>query len=192
MSRTGAALAVLLIVQAVPAPAQERPSAAEITRSLLPKGVDPDLGADRGLRRNGLTAEPAQDGAPAPAATGGIPPAPAPVVNLSVAFQSGSATLAPAARQTLDELGRALSGQALSRYRFRIEGHTDTTGNPAVNLALSGRRAAAVVDYLATKFGVDRARLEAVGKGDTALLVPTGPQVSEPRNRRVQVVNTGP
>ena len=192
MSRYGTALAILLTLQAAPAPAQERPSAAEITRSLLPKEVSPDFGVDRGLRREGLAAQPPQDGAPASAAAVITPSAPPPLVNLGVPFQTGSATLTPPAREILDELGRALSSQALSRYRFRIEGHTDTTGDPAVNLALSGRRAVAVANYLADKFGVDRARLEAVGKGDTALLVPTGPQVSEPRNRRVQVVNTGP
>jgi hypothetical protein len=53
------------------------------------------------------------------------------------------------------------------------------------------RRAAAAVDYLAANFKIDRSRLEPVGMGDLGLLVPTPDQTSEPRNRRVAVVNIG-
>ena len=72
---------------------------------------------------------------------------------------------------------------------MRIEGHTDTTGDDQTNLALSQRRAAAVVDYLASRYGVDRARLIAVGMGKGGLAVPTPDQTAEPRNRRVVVIN---
>jgi OOP family OmpA-OmpF porin len=91
----------------------------------------------------------------------------------------------------LDNLGRALSNQALIGYRFRIEGHTDTVGSPEYNNALSDLRAAAVVDYLANNFHVDRGRVEAIGMGKDGLLIPTPDQTPEPRNRRVQVVNVG-
>lgn len=64
-------------------------------------------------------------------------------------------------------------------------------GGTAANGILSERRANAVVSYLNARFGVDRTRLEAVSMGEDAPLVPTGPQVPEPRNRRVQVVNLG-
>jgi outer membrane protein OmpA-like peptidoglycan-associated protein len=93
--------------------------------------------------------------------------------------------------QVLDNLGRALSNQALVDYRFRIEGHTDTVGSRQYNNTLSDRRAAAVVDYLANNFHVDRSRVEAIGMGKDGLLVPTADQTAEPRNRRVQVVNLG-
>jgi len=116
---------------------------------------------------------------------------PAPSVNLGVLFRTGLADLTPAAQHTLDELGKALSTPALAPYRFRIEGHTDTVGVAAANRGLSERRAAAVVSYLDARFGVNRTRLEAAGMGEDAPLVPTGPQVPEPRNRRVQVVNVG-
>ena len=184
-------LAALLAACAGPALAQGNPSAAEITRGLDFR----QDGADRGLHRAdparpppALGAGPAQSGpgARAPSAAARLP-----TVNLSVLFRTGSAELTPEARLTLDELGRALSGPALAPYRFRIEGHTDTVGDPGANMALSGRRAAAVAAYLTARFGVDRARLQAVGMGDGALLVPTGPGVPEPRNRRVQVVNLG-
>jgi outer membrane protein OmpA-like peptidoglycan-associated protein len=115
----------------------------------------------------------------------------APSVNLTVQFATNSSQLTPAATHTLDELGRALSSQALANYRFRIEGHTDTVGSPELNKRLSEERANAVVNYLASKFGVDRSRLEPVGMGEDQLLIQTGQNVSEPRNRRVTVVNIG-
>ena len=115
----------------------------------------------------------------------------APSVNLTVQFATNSAELTPAATHTLDELGRALSSQALASYKFRIEGHTDTVGNPDHNQQLSEQRANTVVDYLVSKFGLDRSRLEAMGMGETHPLVPTGKNVAEPRNRRVTVVNVG-
>ncbi len=114
-----------------------------------------------------------------------------PSVSLSVEFVSGSAELTPAAKSTLDELGRALSSPRLARYRFRIEGHTDTVGNPEENRTLSQRRADAVVDYLAEKYRVDKNRLEPVGMGEEGLLVQTPPQTPQPHNRRVTVTNLG-
>ena len=93
--------------------------------------------------------------------------------------------------QTLNQLGLALSQSALAPYRFRIEGHTDTVGTAAYNKQLSDQRAAAVADYLATNFKVDRSRLQPVGVGEEGLLVPTPDQTNEPKNRRVAVVNIG-
>jgi len=114
-----------------------------------------------------------------------------PSVKLVVDFRSGSAELTPTAEHTLDALGQALTSSALGHDRFRIEGHTDTVGNPQTNKALSAHRAEAVSAYLEQKFGVDSARLEAVGLGSESLLVPTPDQTPEPRNRRVKIVNLG-
>lgn len=138
---------------------------------------------------------------PAPAATAAAAttrPAAAPVrettadapsVSITVNFASGSATLTPEAERALVPLGRALSSPDLAPYRFRIEGHTDTVGDAAINQALSERRAAAVRDYLMRSFGVPEDRIIAVGFGASQLLVRTPPQTPEVRNRRVQVVN---
>ena len=113
----------------------------------------------------------------------------APGIDFNVLFASGSAELAPSALKTLDTIGRALSSNELAGSRFRIEGHTDTVGTRDSNRSLSGRRATSVVDYLSQKFGIDRSRLESKGMGQDALVVPTGDQVDEPRNRRVRIVN---
>lgn len=115
----------------------------------------------------------------------------APSVSITVTFASGSASLTPEAERALAPLGRALASPELAPYRFRIEGHTDSVGDAAVNQALSERRAAAVREHLARVYGVEPAKLIAVGFGSSQLLVPTPPQIPEARNRRVQVVNIG-
>ena len=110
---------------------------------------------------------------------------------LEVNFFSGSADLTPAARSSLESLGRALRSAEFSTARFRIEGYTDNVGTPDENRALSQQRAEAVVRYLTIRFNVEPARLEAAGMGQDHPLVETPPQTPEPRNRRVQVVKLG-
>lgn len=134
---------------------------------------------------------PAPQPAPPPAATPAATTPAAPSVNLNVEFATDSANLTPAAQQTLDSLGEALSSQQLAAYRFRIEGHTDTVGSTAYNLTLSQQRANAVAAYLEQKFGISASRLETIGMGEEGLLVPTPPNTDEPKNRRVQVINLG-
>ena len=112
-----------------------------------------------------------------------------PSLDFNITFASGSAELTPQAMKVLDVLGKALSSADLANSKFRIEGHTDTVGSPDANKELSARRASAVVTYLEQHFNIAAGRLEAVGMGQEALAVPTGPNVSEQRNRRVHVVN---
>ena len=111
--------------------------------------------------------------------------------SLTVRFATGSATVTPEAARSLENLGRALTSPELMPYRFRIEGHTDTVGSGDSNQSLSERRAAAVRDHLAARFGVNPARLEVVGMGESQLLVATVDDAAEARNRRVQIVNLG-
>ena len=198
------AAALLIAGAGLGAPAfAQNPSAESIIQSLKPSGgattrgihpVGPEAGAPAPGPMTGGTATvrpmaphtAARMAAPPPAATDGSPS-----VNLTVQFRTGSADLTPAAEHTLDELGHALSSPSLASFHFRIEGHTDTVGNPDKNKSLSQERAERVVDYLVSKFGVDKGRLEAVGMGQEGLLVQTPAQTPEPRNRRVTVVNVG-
>lgn len=154
--------------------------------------------ATRGLPRPG--AQVAQPSAEPPAAAHTSAPAArhhpepaaapeAPSADLNVLFATGSAELTPKATRLLDDLGRALTDAAMGESHFLIEGHTDTVGDRATNQSLSERRAAAVVDYLVTKFHIPAGRLTSRGVGPDALLVPTPDQTPEPRNRRVHVVN---
>jgi len=188
------ASAIVASFAAPPARAQSNPSADDIIQSLKPGG-----NLTQGLR--GIKLAPAAGTTSASTAVStpatASPPEPpksagaAPSVSLTVEFATDSAELTPQARQTLDQLGRALSSADLAQFRFRIEGHTDTVGSPSYNKALSGRRAASVADYLEKNFAVAPQRLQPVGYGQDGLLVPTPPQTANAQNRRVKVVNLG-
>ena len=194
----------MLAVAAVGGGAQAQQSADQIIQSLKPTG-NLTSGATRGIKLGGQAApseapvRPAATSAPKPAVAHAAKPetvsttpaASSGSVNLTVNFPSGSADLTPAARQSLDALGKALSSPDLANYRFRIEGHTDNVGSADSNRALSQQRAEAVVNYLATQYHVQTSRLEAIGMGQDQPLVDAPPQTAEPRNRRVQVVNIG-
>jgi hypothetical protein len=71
--------------------------------------------------------------------------------------------------------------------RIAVRGHTDTTGNPQRNQALSERRAKAVADEL-IRNGVPASAISTEGVGENQLAVQTADQVVERRNRRVDIV----
>jgi outer membrane protein OmpA-like peptidoglycan-associated protein len=110
-------------------------------------------------------------------------------VALDVRFATGSADLTDAARDTVDRIGKALNSQQLSSYKFRIEGHTDSTGRADRNLVLSQKRAEAVKAYLVSSEGIQADRLQTEGKGSSEPLDPDHPASGV--NRRVQIVNLG-
>ena len=82
--------------------------------------------------------------------------------------------------------------QAAAAYRSRgsanitTVGHTDTSGSPQYNMALSLRRANAVKDQLVRE-GVPATAIQVSGRGEEGLLVQTGDNVREPQNRRVEI-----
>jgi len=110
-------------------------------------------------------------------------------VSLNVLFAVGSADLTAAGRAQLDQLGVALKDPRGTGRHFRIEGHTDTTGDDQLNMRLSERRATTVVRYLVARYEINRGQLVPVGMGKHGLAVPTPDQTPEPRNRRVVVIN---
>ena len=67
-----------------------------------------------------------------------------------------------------------------------VVGHTDTVGKKEYNYALSLKRARAVAAIL-REHGVDPSILNITSHGKDNPLVPTGDQVPEPRNRRVEI-----
>lgn len=108
-----------------------------------------------------------------------------PRVDLRLTFNTGSATLTPSGVAEARKIARALRNPALASKRFRIEGHTDSVGSRASNLALSQRRADAVKAYLVAQ-GVARNRLFAKGYGFDRPL--PGQPASYGGNRRVEAV----
>jgi OmpA-OmpF porin, OOP family len=120
---------------------------------------------------------------PAPAAVA----APAPVAARSylVFFDWDKATLTARARQIIREA--AENSTRVAYTRIDVNGYTDTSGSPRYNMGLSLRRARAVAGEL-VRNGVPENAISIQGFGQTNLLVPTGPGVREPQNRRVEVV----
>ena len=202
-----ALLTILLVAMPVVAPAQPAPSTQSLIEQLRPRTGNTTRGIRLPAEESTAAPSPAAPGPAArsaPASEAATPPSrparaaavattTAPVgsaaVSVTVNFPTGSAVLTPQALKTLAPLGQALASAELAPYRFRIEGHTDSVGDAEANLLLSHRRAAAVRDLLVNQYGVTAGRIEVRGLGETSLLAPTGDEVAEPRNRRVQVVN---
>ncbi len=122
--------------------------------------------------------------APAPAAP---PPAAAPVQSRSfiVFFDWNSAALTERARQIIAEAAQQVRAQRSAR--IEVAGHADRTGTVQYNQALSRRRAETVAAEL-VRLGVAREEIVITALGESQPLVPTGPNVREPQNRRVEII----
>ena len=116
------------------------------------------------------------------AALAAEPPAP---VSYVLYFRSGTTTLVAGSEAQL----RAMLADARGRAAVDIQvtGHTDTVGSLERNDRLALKRAEAVVDWLIRDSGVDPQMIRAVGRGEREPLVPTGDNVAEARNRRVEI-----
>lgn len=80
--------------------------------------------------------------------------------------------------------------QAIKQWpnpQVRVIGHTDTMGDKAYNDLLSLERAEAVYNLLAAE-GISRDIMNVYSHGENDPLVPTAPNVYEPRNRRVEIL----
>ncbi|MBW4090714.1 MAG: OmpA family protein [Proteobacteria bacterium] len=119
--------------------------------------------------------------APAPMAA----PAPAPARSYLVFFDWDKATLTGRARQIIHEA--ADNSTHVQYTQIEVNGYTDTSGSAKYNMGLSIRRADAVAGEL-VRDGVPKSAIAIHGFGETHLLVPTGPGVREPQNRRVEII----
>jgi outer membrane autotransporter protein len=122
---------------------------------------------------------------PPPALVPAAAPAPAAARSYLVFFDWDKATLTGRARQIIREA--AESSTRVAYTRIEVNGYTDTSGTPKYNQGLSVRRAQAVAGEL-VRDGVPASAISIRGFGETHLLVPTGPGVREPQNRRVEIV----
>lgn len=128
-----------------------------------------------------------------PVETGGIGAAldaSARVVLPGLSFASGGAEVEGFDRAALQELADWLT--ARPEREITLVGHSDTTGNPASNLTLSGRRAESLRQLMIRDFGVAESRLKAKGKGDVTPLAPNDTAEGRARNRRVEAIVTRP
>lgn len=103
----------------------------------------------------------------------------------AVTFLDNSTTLTAAGRAALGQAARILT--ANPQVKVRIEGHTDSNGTAADNLALSRARAKTVLDYL-VKQGVAADRLTAQGYGESRPARPNTSEANQAVNRRVEFI----
>jgi len=112
-------------------------------------------------------------------------PAPAPAKTYLVFFDWDKYNLTPRALNIIAQA--ASDSKTAGTTTIDVSGYTDTSGTPVYNQGLSERRAKAVAAQLVAD-GVLASEIETHAFGETHLLVPTGPGVREPQNRRVEIV----
>lgn len=99
-------------------------------------------------------------------------------------FDLASENLTPESSVTLDEILAEVSKR--SAAEIVVVGHSDSLGTPEANLALSQRRAERMRELVIER-GAAPGIVSAVGVGERDLVVATGDEVEEVRNRRVEV-----
>ena len=127
-------------------------------------------------------------GAPVPAPMApAAAPVPASPISRSylVFFDWDKSVLTERARQIVSEA--AANSTKVQVTQIEVNGYTDTSGTARYNQGLSIRRANTVAAEL-VKDGVPRGAISIHGFGETHLLVPTGANVREPQNRRVEII----
>ncbi|MBV1868192.1 MAG: OmpA family protein [Marinosulfonomonas sp.] len=110
----------------------------------------------------------------------------APLDDLS--FQTGSSRLGDSVFASLTELAQFLN--ANPEKTVALVGHTDAEGSLEANIALSKKRATAVLRRLVADYGVPQGQLEAAGVG---YLSPRSSNLTDEgrkKNRRVEVILT--
>ncbi|MDR3525688.1 MAG: OmpA family protein [Rhizomicrobium sp.] len=128
---------------------------------------------------------------PQPPAVVSAPPPPPPMPVMAppmttyiVFFDFNKANLTEAAQAVVVEAVKVSKTNGF--VKVQIVGHTDTVGSDKYNMALSLQRAAAVKDEMVRE-GLDGNSIGVDGKGFHDPLVPTGPGVREPQNRRAVI-----
>jgi succinyl-CoA synthetase beta subunit len=103
---------------------------------------------------------------------------------INVEFDKGSARIRSESTQDLNDLAELLKD---GKTKGEIAGHTDSDGDPKVNMSLSEERAISVVAYL-VKRGIPKGVLTAKGYGDTKPVAANDTSENKQRNRRVEFV----
>jgi len=106
-------------------------------------------------------------------------------VSYMVFFPLGSTKLSDQDQNTVAQAAQVYKTRA--NATVMVTGYADTVGSPSANMALSQQRAN-VVKGLLVNGGVPAAAIQTAASGDTGLLVDTGPQANQPKNRRVAIV----
>jgi len=110
------------------------------------------------------------------------------VVLTGLSFETGSSRLSAGPFDDLQRLADYLA--ANTDRTVALVGHTDSAGSLDGNIALSKRRAGAVLERLVGDYGVPRRQLDAQGMGYLAPIANNATQKGRDANRRVEVIIT--
>ena len=104
-----------------------------------------------------------------------------------ILFDTGKADIKPESKASLEQIAAYLVKSDPSA-RLHVVGHTDTVGGFDSNLALSRRRAEAVVAALGRDYGIAASRLQPNGVASLAPVASNAAEEGRAKNRRVELV----
>lgn len=108
------------------------------------------------------------------------------IVSYGIYFDVNKDVVKPQSYASLKEIAKILTDNP--DVKINIVGHTDADGSDASNLDLSKRRAASVKKELVKTFGIDAARMETDGKGETQPVATNDTPSNKALNRRVEFI----
>lgn len=106
--------------------------------------------------------------------------------NININFDSSKAVVKDEYKSEIAEVAK-LAQQYPTAF-IEIQGHSDSSGNAALNTKLSQARADAVKDVLVREFAVDAARITATGYGSSQPIADNKTVEGRAQNRRVIAV----
>lgn len=103
----------------------------------------------------------------------------------NVLFTFNKSILTDEGKQMLTELAQAATQN--KRFVIEVQGFTDSSGSPEGNLALSQKRADAVVRYLTMEHKIPLRNIHRLGAGEDAPVADNKTRDGRKQNRRVEV-----
>jgi peptidoglycan-associated lipoprotein len=101
-------------------------------------------------------------------------------------FKLGKADLPDDVRAKLDELANKLKSDPAGNF-IEIEGHTDSTGSPAINEKLGLARAENVKRYLYETYQIPLHKINVISYGEEKPVAPNKTREGRAQNRRVVI-----
>ncbi len=108
-------------------------------------------------------------------------------ISVQLNFATGSDELPNDVERKLAPILKLFANQKYSHLAFRVEGHTDSTGNAGDNESLSVRRAQSLALYLHEQKGVPYSRFEVEGFGSRRPIATNLTKAGKSKNRRVEL-----
>ncbi|MBS1634387.1 MAG: OmpA family protein [Bacteroidetes bacterium] len=106
-------------------------------------------------------------------------------LNAMYLFNTNESVLKPEAKKELDKIAEELNANPL--FSIVIDGHTDSTGNKALNQRLSLARAASIKTYLLTKLSNKKTEIKCNGYADQFPVESNKTPEGREKNRRVEL-----